>query len=64
MVMTISPLHVRASQLFGYARRETETIAPPVFDDQSVSAALLQSGLFDLLDEDEKKRVYDAAKHS
>ena len=57
-------LHVRASQLFGYARRETETIAPPVFDDQSVSAALLQSGLFDLLDEDEKKRVYDAAKRS
>jgi hypothetical protein len=55
-------LYVRATQMFRYARRQVDTIAPPIFDQESVDGALLKMGLLDALSEDERKRIRDAMR--
>jgi hypothetical protein len=63
VVFTVSKtveLYLRSTQLFKYARREVRAIAPPLFDEKSVNTALLQIGLFDALDQAEKKRVHES----
>ena len=53
-------LYVRATQMLPYARRQVQTIAPPVFDQKSVDGALRMMVLFDVLSDEERKRIRDA----
>jgi hypothetical protein len=43
-----------------YARRQVQTIAPPVFDQKSVDGALRMMILLDVLSDEERKRIRDA----
>lgn len=51
-------LAMRAGQLFPYARREDEAITPPVFSTVAFDEALLNLGLFDLLDQKERQHLF------
>ena len=47
-------------RMLPYASRQIQTVAPPVFDQKSVDGALRMMVLFDVLSDEERKRIRDA----